>query len=180
MRQNCRTRYEAGLCIMATCGKPRDGTSPMCKEHNEQKKCKARERYARRKAAGLCATCKKRATPGFSRCRECLDRNIEEALKHYHDCIARGVCPLCPRANPKPHCAGSKVYCEAHWQKVRKEDTRRRRQTRPRIRHTSPAVLAEASTPHEEGMYPEYPTGYLNQPGFALPGQWDERLFQRR
>ena len=83
----------------------------------EQVNAKARERYHRRKAEGICVDCKSRkAEPGKVRCSACAKRQMYRARRQYIRRVKPdGVC--CRKGCQMPTVAGMKT-CETHYQQM--------------------------------------------------------------
>ena len=58
------------------------------------------ERYAKRKAQGLCVSCGNRARAGKAMCSDCLVRNVSQGRSRRKRRVALGLCIFCAGAKP--------------------------------------------------------------------------------
>ena len=98
-----QARRDAGLCT--SCGRrPRPDDGSVCEPCRTARRTFDRQRYAGRRAAGLCVRCAQPTFGGSSRCSRCAARETERTSpecrsavnrKRYAKRRARGVCTEC-------------------------------------------------------------------------------------
>ena len=57
----------------------------------------SRTRSAERKAAGLCTVCGEQAEAARTKCRGCLEKDVQRQKERQDELIAQGVCKMCAR-----------------------------------------------------------------------------------